>query len=196
MRKTENRQIGTEMGNQVSYPAAPDPESSRNSRDCCCHVRTSMLVAAILMIVVSVVNFIGIFFFANSFLDIICCIVYLSAGIMAIVAIQTCQFQPNLLIGTIVLLAIALALDGIIIAMQLLGLGLVAKQLWEDNVFRMAAIAVAIVDTIAISVELWFMIVSVKCRNYLNARQDYLASLSGASLLPNRTDPITMSTEL
>lgn len=167
---------------QVNQQIEKNPDFSREWRDCCCHVRLSMLVAAGIMIFFSMANiFLALF---SSYLNFADVILWLVCGIFAILAVR--KINPSFLVVTIVIVSIIMVFKMAVIIftiIQWIQLSKMIRNEHSDETVPFVAqwmISMIILILLFMALDVWFLIVSLKCRRYLIVKREYLATCRGS----------------
>lgn len=127
-----------------------------------------MLVAAIIMICISIPAF--IFSWTSFFTSLLCGLLWIASGVSAIVAIR--KVRQDLLLVTVVILSITLLLNVIQII-------LVLVVTISNGILFVITIVVLVLAAIFTFLNIWFLVITVKCRKYLAAKQSFLCSNPG-----------------
>lgn len=154
--------------------------SRRQSRDCCCHVRQSMLVAAGFMIAGSVFALFAASI--NNYWYFVGAILWFTAGFCAILAVK--RQQPILLVVTIVVISVLLIVKiGAMIALIALRSKITNDQLRNvQSQFDEIMISASVTFLFGLAFDIWFLVVSVKCRRYLMEQERTVSATNHNSL--------------
>lgn len=144
-------------------------DNNREWRDCCCHVQQSMSVASAFMIFGAIL--IGFYSMTFNVFHLIGSALWLTSGICAIAAVQ--KAKPNLLIVTIVIVLIALVVAVVQLSFILIAWTKIIKLVGFRMSFDYNHLPMITISAISafLVLDIWYLIVSVKCRQYMFAQQ-------------------------
>lgn len=172
---------------EASYAPFGDPENSRKWRDCCCHTRTSMYSAAVLMILMAILSFATTSpstYYSTCILGFL----LLADGILAILALR--NVRSDLIGASIVLTSIILASN----VLELMAIFAITLMLTSSTGVELPVSSVGIwvgaaVFIVFVSFNIWFLVVSFKCRAYLDAKQSHILANAGIMSVYNFPGP-------
>lgn len=156
-----------------------NPEANAQWRDCCCHVRQSVLVAAGFMIdegILMALDALDI-----TVLYLMGALSWLLSGIFAIIAVL--KVYPYLLIGTVISVCFSLgATTDVIIRLIASRKQIASDANSKDSHIRISAIMILpwAIHLISLAFDIWYLLVAVKCRRYLLAQRFFIQPTSCA----------------
>lgn len=160
-----------------------DPELNHRFRSCCCHVKQCMKVAAGIMIAGSILSFVSAL--KSNYFYLFDAILWLISGSFALFGIR--KIRPSFLVVTIAIVSFSSA--GTIVGISVL----IAQwnrdsEVLNDQIIdqesltekRLSAEAmlfgIIVAALVSVACDIWFLIVSVKCFQYLTAKKGFIAS--------------------
>lgn len=138
-------------------------------RNCCCQVRTSMAVAAAMMMSLAILNF-ALIFISDFYIGIFIFLLYSAAGIFALVA--TIRLKSSLLIATILNISSVLVLNAIWCVYEMIEYRTSVVENKGDSVNISRNTIISLLGSLLCKgLDVWFLVVSVKFRLFLKAKQ-------------------------